>query len=68
MLIKQTRPLQLLRGPSVLWGTPGWLAGLGPQDTENPERQRDGQGDPQREQKGCRTGKGWLLEFAGISM
>lgn len=27
MLIKQTRPLRLFRGPSVLWGIPGQLAG-----------------------------------------
>lgn len=49
MLIKQMRPLWLLRGPSVLWGIPGWLAGLGSQDTNDPDGQGDGQGDPERE-------------------
>lgn len=57
MLIEQTKPLWLFRGPSVLWGIPGLLAGQGSQDTENSEWQGDGQGDPQRELKGYQTEK-----------
>lgn len=49
MLIKQTRPLWSFRDPPEFRGIPGRLAELGPQVTENPEWQEDGQGDSQRE-------------------
>lgn len=53
MLIKQTA----VQGPICAPGHPGWLAGLGPQDPENPEWQGGEQGDPQRELKGYQTEK-----------
>lgn len=54
--------------PICALGRPGWLAGLRPQDAENPGRQGGGQGDPPGEPKGRQTEQGWLLEFAGVAM